>query len=125
MRAAGAALVVLLGGAAQAQSYFPAPPTPAGNPVTTPKALLGMALFWEEQLSSSNTTACGTCHIFSNGGVDPRAATNVHPGPDGVYATADDIHGAEGVPPRTTSGHYSATNEFGLAAQVTPRKAPS
>jgi len=125
MRSALAALVFLLGGAAVAQSYFPAPPTPAGNPVTTPKALLGMALFWEEQLSSSNTTACGTCHIFANGGVDPRAATNVHPGPDGVFATADDIHGASGVPPRTSSGHYTQTNAFGLGAQVTNRKAPS
>lgn len=125
MRSALAALAFLLGGAAMAQSYFPAPPTPAGNPVTTPKALLGMALFWEEQLSSSNTTACGTCHIFANGGVDPRGPTSVHPGPDGVFATADDIHGARGVPPRTASGHYSQTNAFGLGEQVTNRKAPS
>src|SRR5690606_37298555 len=40
----------------RSQTYFPAPPAPADNPVTTEKALLGMALFWEEQLSSSNTT---------------------------------------------------------------------
>ena len=31
-----------------AQQNFPAPPAPAGNPVTTEKALLGMALFFEE-----------------------------------------------------------------------------
>ncbi|MDO8348595.1 MAG: cytochrome c peroxidase, partial [Planctomycetota bacterium] len=117
--------MVLLGGAAQAQSYFPAPPTPAGNPVTTPKALLGMALFWEEQLSSSNTTACGTCHIFSNGGVDPRAASRLHPGADGLFGTPDDVHGAGGVPASSASGHYTATNAFGVGPQVTSRKAPS
>src|SRR5437773_11388289 len=41
---------------------LPPPPQPAGNPVTTPKVNLGKALFWDEQLSSSRTVACGSCH---------------------------------------------------------------
>src|SRR5688572_7942655 len=80
------------------QTFFPAPVPPAGNPITQQKALLGMALFWEEQLSTSNTIACGTCHAFSRGGVDPRAGTRAHPGADGVFGTADDVQGAIGVP---------------------------
>jgi cytochrome c peroxidase len=47
---------------AAAQTILPPPPTPAGNPTTPNKALLGKALFWDEQLSSSRTMACGTCH---------------------------------------------------------------
>src|SRR5262249_53865912 len=48
--------------------FFPPPPAPTTNPVTTDKALLGMSLFWEEQLSQSDTVACGTCHQFHSGG---------------------------------------------------------
>ena len=58
---------------AQAQTHFPPPPTPAANPTTAEKALLGKALFWDEQLSSSRTVACGTCHRHDHGGCDPRA----------------------------------------------------
>jgi cytochrome c peroxidase len=107
------------------QGYFPPPNTPAGNPVTTPKALLGMALFWEEQMSSTNTTACGTCHIFSRGGIDPRAATNNHPGPDGYFGTPDDIRGASGVPATDASGRYLGAATFGAGSQITNRKAPT
>jgi cytochrome c peroxidase len=126
LHASGLAVASILGANLFAQQgYFPPPNTPAGNPVTTPKALLGMSLFWEEQMSSTNTTACGTCHIFSHGGIDPRATNNGHPGPDGLFGTADDIHGASGVPATDASGRYTGVPTFGAGAQITSRKAPT
>lgn len=101
------------------------PSVPAGNPITQAKVLLGMSLFWDEQLSSSNMTACGTCHIPSAGGSDPRSRGLVHPGPDGVYGTPDDIHASGGVVPQDASGRYLAHGSFAGKAQVTTRKAPS
>ncbi|MEY2747821.1 MAG: hypothetical protein RL112_2863, partial [Planctomycetota bacterium] len=83
------------------------PPTPPGNPITTAKANLGKVLFWDEQLSSSDTVACGTCHSSTAGGTDPRAAA-AHariPGLDGVLNTPDDIVGTRGVP------HLDATQQ--------------
>src|SRR5215831_5999284 len=56
-----------------AQQFFPPPPAPPSNPVTANKTLLGMALFWEEQLSHTDSMACGTCHQFRFGGADGRA----------------------------------------------------
>jgi len=38
------------------------------------KVALGKALFWDEQVSTSNTMACGTCHMPEAGGVDLRPA---------------------------------------------------
>jgi len=58
------------------------PPSPAENPPTLDKALLGKILFWEEQLSSDNTVACGSCHQPGRGFSDPRTPAN--PGPDGI-----------------------------------------
>jgi cytochrome c peroxidase len=114
----------LLASSAVAQTFFPPPPVPAGNPVTQDKALLGMALFWEEQMSSSNTMACGTCHVFSHGGADPRG-TAVNPGADGLFNTADDVHASPGVRSRNSASHFQPVAAFGLNTQVTPRKAPS
>jgi len=50
------------------------PPAPAGNEVTAAKAYLGKTLFWDEQLSSTKTVSCGTCHRPDHGGSDPRTA---------------------------------------------------
>src|SRR5256885_1864092 len=87
-----------------------APSAPAGNPVTATKAALGKTLFWDEQLSSTRTVACGTCHVASNGGADPRSASpgarSTNPGPDGVFGTADDIQGSVGVPLALADGSY-------------------
>ncbi|HEX5050513.1 MAG TPA: cytochrome c peroxidase [Planctomycetota bacterium] len=66
---------ILLAAAAVAQTNFPPPPAPAGNPPSQAKALLGMALFFEEQLSSTNTVACATSHDLGRGGVDARTET--------------------------------------------------
>jgi cytochrome c peroxidase len=102
------------------------PPAPAGNPVTAAKAALGKALFWDEQLSSSRTVACGTCHIARGGGSDPRSiASNTsarHPGADNVFGTADDIQGSPGVPLALASGSYQLSSAFGLREQVTKRR---
>lgn len=106
---------------------FPRVPVPAGNPITVAKTLLGKALFFEEQMSSSRTMACATCHIFSAGGSDPRAdrSDSIHPGLDGRVGTADDIHGSKGQINSLTSGKYQRSNSFGLREQVTGRRAPT
>ncbi len=82
---------------AVAQTNFPPPIAPASNPTTADKSLLGMALFFEEQLSSTSTVACATCHDLSRGGIDPRTSQAVNPGPDRLFATADDQRGSPGV----------------------------
>src|SRR6185295_826351 len=77
------------------------PPVPPGNTVTATKAYLGKTLFWDEQLSSTRTVACGTCHFASNGGSDARAivgnARSRNPGADGLFNTADDVFESPGV----------------------------
>ncbi len=105
------------------------PPAPAGNPVTAAKAYLGKALFWDEQLSSTLTVSCGTCHRPSEGGSDPRTIVNNtrsrNPGFDNIFNTADDVFGSPGVPLNNLDGTYSPSNNFGFNEQVTRRKAPS
>lgn len=105
------------------------PSAPAGNPVTAAKAALGKALFWDEQLSSTRTVACGTCHVASNGGADPRSNSagtrSTHPGPDGVFGNVDDIQGSVGVPLAQPDGSYQWSATFGLKEQVTARRSMS
>ena len=86
--------VVCLTATAWAQALTP-PPAPFENRTTAEKALLGKALFWDEQLSSDNTMACGTCHRPGAGGADPRLGR--HPGPDALFHSADDRLGSPGV----------------------------
>jgi cytochrome c peroxidase len=106
-----------------------APPAPPQNPVTAAKASLGKVLFWEEQLSSTRTVACGTCHIPAKGGSDPRSLFGSNrataPGPDGIPGTPDDIIGSPGVPLHRADGSYDLATFFGHREQVTTRKAPS
>ena len=105
------------------------PPSPAGNRVTAAKASLGKALFWDEQLSSTLTVSCGTCHRPSEGGADPRTvvgnAGSRNPGFDNAFNTADDVFGSPGVPLNNADGTYTPSNFFGFGEQVTNRKAPS
>ncbi|MBI1760132.1 MAG: hypothetical protein HYR56_01725 [Acidobacteria bacterium] len=105
------------------------PPTaPAGNPVTATKAALGKVLFWDEQLSSTRTVACGTCHHALNGGADLRSLNNTRatqPGADKVFGTADDIQGSPGVPLSQASGNYAWSPVYGLREQVTGRRGMS
>jgi cytochrome c peroxidase len=105
------------------------PPAPPGNPVTATKASLGKALFWDEQLSSTRTVACGTCHFASNGGSDSRAivgnSRSRNPGADGVFNTADDVFASPGVISNNSDGTYSLSPVYGLREQVTGRKSRS
>ena len=62
------------------------PDVPGGNPITATKAYLGKTLFWDEQMSSTRTVSCGTCHRAGMGGSDPRTLNNPlsrNPGFDG------------------------------------------
>lgn len=103
------------------------PPIPAENPQTGAKIYLGKTLFWEEQLSSTRTVACGTCHQPRFGSSDPRSAQNpelaAHPGADGIFGNADDVVGSPGVPLSFVDGKYGWSDAFGLRPQVTRRKA--
>lgn len=94
---------------------------PAENPITEGKRVLGKVLFWDEQLSSDSTVACGTCHQAGAGGSDPRPG--VHPGPDGVTPSADDIAGSPGVVRRDVHGTPLPDPLFGDGVQVTRRSA--
>lgn len=105
------------------------PPIPPTNPQTAAKINLGAALFWEEQLSVTGTVACGTCHRSFAGGADPRTsldvAGNTHPGLDGIFGNADDIHSSAGVPSHGADGLYESVATFGVQPQVAARKSPS
>lgn len=114
------ALLLGLAGGLTAQQLPPVP-VPPENPITPQKAVLGKILFWEEQLSSDDSVACGTCHISAVGGVDPRIASNIDPGPDGLFNTADDKHGAAGIVGQDPLGDYKLVAPFGHRVQVTPR----
>ncbi|HEX5054842.1 MAG TPA: cytochrome c peroxidase [Planctomycetota bacterium] len=117
--------LLLLGSTVPGQNILPPPPAPPGNPTTPEKVLLGKALFWDEQLSSSRSVACGTCHVLSQGGADPRSAAALHPGADGVFGTDDDVHGSPGVAQHAANGELVPSAAFGLQPQVTGRRAPS
>lgn len=105
------------------------PPVPTGNAVTAAKASLGKTLFWDEQLSSTLTVSCGTCHRPATGGSDPRTGVNNprsrNPGFDNIFNTPDDVFGSPGVPLNNADGTYSLSGSFGFAEQVTSRKTPS
>ena len=97
-------------------------PVPLENPLTESKRVLGKILFWDEQLSTDNTVACGTCHRTEHGGTDPRVA--FHPGLNGTLGGADDIAGSPGVISTGANRDYTADPFFGTDMQVTRRRAP-
>jgi cytochrome c peroxidase len=120
-----ASLFLALPALAAAQSLGP-PPAPSENPITEQKRVLGKALFWDEQLSSDNTVACGTCHIPSAGGSDPRVDMGSrHPGLNGVYGDSDDRFASAGVRLADGGGNLKPDATFGFSPQVTGRRAPS
>jgi cytochrome c peroxidase len=64
----GQALLSLLPSWSQLfQGNLPSVPVPGKNPVSESKRLLGKILFCDEQLSSDDMVACGTCHIPAAG----------------------------------------------------------
>ena len=101
---------------------LPPVPVPAENPITEEKRILGKILFWEEQLSSNDTMACGTCHRPFSGSADPRIGQ--HPGPDGLFGNADDINGSPSIALADTNNAPIAHPIFGFDPQVTNRAAP-
>lgn len=100
-----------------------AAPVPVENPITESKRVLGKILFWDEQLSSDDTVACGTCHKPAAGGADSRLAIN--PGFDQIFGTDDDIVGSPGIRSLDENGVQINDPIFGHAAQVTGRATPS
>ncbi len=123
------ALPVVIGGSLSAGlgggggSTLPPVPVPPENPITEQKRVLGKILFWDEQLSSDNTMACGTCHIMGAAGADPVLA--LHPGPDGIAGTPDDMRTSFGVIRSDAADDYSPDPVFGLGRQATGRSAPT
>jgi cytochrome c peroxidase len=99
----------------------PPVPVPRENPLTEQKRVLGKILFWDEQLSSDSTVACGTCHRPAFGGADPRSGR--HPGID--KGTIDDVHGSPGIASLDRDGRPIDHPLFADQPQVTPRLTPS
>jgi cytochrome c peroxidase len=114
-----AALIISAG---DANAQLAPPSEPAGNPTTEQKRILGKMLFWDEQVSSDDTVACGTCHIPAVGGSDPRLGR--HPGPDGQFSTDDDTIGSPGIVARDDQGQRVTDPAFGDGLQVTGRASP-
>lgn len=105
------------------------PPVPPGNPITAAKVYLGKTLFWDEQMSSTRTVACGTCHKASGGGDDLRAftspSTSTNPGIDQFFGNGDDIIASKGVPQNNLDGTYLPSASYGFNDQVTGRSSMS
>ncbi len=103
------------------------PDAPPGNPITATKSSLGKALFWDEQMSSTRTVSCGTCHSGSAGGIDKRTSTqrirSTNPGFNGIFNDADDVFASPGVIANNPDGTYNWSNIYGLREQVTGRRA--
>jgi len=89
--------------------------TPAPGSETELLAALGLALFWDEQLSSDNTVACATCHAPEFGGGDPR---DRFPNPDNGFGSA-------GVLPMDVNRNYEPGTPTNAQRQVTPVIAPT
>ena len=96
------------------------PFSPPENPPMASRQVLGKILFWDEQLSSDNTVACGTCHIPSEAGNDPRQGIN--PSLDGIFGTPDDVAGSPGLILTDQNDEYLRSVIFELLPQTTPRR---
>ncbi len=114
-------LILLAATASPALAELPAVPVPPENPLTEDKRVLGKILFWDEQLSSDDTVACGTCHRPAAGGADPRAGR--HPGREA--GSFDDVAGSPGIRRLDSAGQPATDPVFGDGPQVTTRAAPS
>jgi cytochrome c peroxidase len=116
-----ALLAILVCGMRLSLAELPPVPVPDENPISEPKRVLGKILFWDEQLSSDGSIACGTCHRPEAGGADPRAG--VHPGT--VPGSLDDVAGSPGIRRLNRDGIPKPHPVFGDGPQVTARVAPS
>jgi cytochrome c peroxidase len=114
---------LLLGASYITFAALPPVPVPPENPITESKRVLGKILFFEEQLSTSNVTACASCHVSGSGGTDPRLARN--PGLDGILNTPDDKLASPGIVKADALNNFELDPVFGLRPQVTTRAANS
>lgn len=122
----GLLFAVLIEVSASAQSdligQWPEPAAPPGNPfdptsIGTQDAIrLGAMLFWDEQLSSDDTMACGTCHSFDAGGAEQRDP-GLHPGSGNL--------GSFGMLPQDATNRYTLDALFGVDRRVTEFSSPS
>lgn len=96
---------------------------PAENPFSESKRILGKILFWEEQLSTDDSVACGTCHKPGAGGADNRIS--LHPGPDLQFDTDNETFGSPGTPLYDANLRADNHPAFGFAPQVTRRASQS
>ena len=112
-------LVGLLGAGSAASAQLPPPPAPPQNPVTPAKVTLGKILFWDEQLSSDGTMACGTCHQTEAGGGDRRFRRTA--GGDGQLGSPDDLFGSPGVVFADGDNNFLRHPEQNFRRQVTGR----
>ncbi|MHC4380624.1 MAG: cytochrome-c peroxidase, partial [Planctomycetota bacterium] len=103
-------------------SPLPPPVAPWQNPTTPEKAVLGKILFWEEQLSSDDTIACGTCHAVQKGFTDIRSG--IQAGADGLLGTRDDLVTSPGVVAAENDGTYLEDPRFRFDPQLTGRRSP-
>ena len=101
---------------------LPPPPVPTENPLTAQKVVLGKILFFEEQLSSDDTTACATCHAPGASYTDLRFGAG--PGPDGIPQTPDDTFTSPGVIRADLVGDYRPDPVFDFRVQLTGRRSP-
>ncbi len=85
--------------------FFPRPGTN-----TDARRVLGKALFWEEQVSSDNTMACGTCHAPAFGGIDMRLT---FPSPIGT-------EGSLGMVPQDSGNRFMPEAQLVQDRRVTP-----
>jgi cytochrome c peroxidase len=122
---AGPATIVKTG--LEPSDPYPVVQFPVDNIYTQSKATLGKILFWEEQISSNNSVACGTCHRPGAGGSDPRASEplSLGAGPNGIFGDADDVHGGRGIPRCSSTGTAKSDAVYANRAQVTTRRPPS
>lgn len=116
--------VLFAGGAVPrlASAALPPVPMPPQNPITEPKRVLGKILFWDEQLSTSNTVSCGTCHAPAAGGADPRPPAR-NPGGDLLLNTPDDVLASGGVVRSNAFNEYVGDPVFAFNPQITARAA--
>ena len=115
--------IFIVGLAGSAWAQLPAVPVPVENPITEGKRILGKILFWDEQLSSDNTVACGTCHLGSSGGSDSRITPT--DGPDMMPGTADDVFGSLGIRRADQNDNYEKDPVRAFDPLVTGRYTPS
>ena len=94
---------------------------PNANPKNENKRILGKILFWEEQLATDNSIACGSCHLPAFSGADKRFG--LAPGFDNQLNTKDDVIGSIGVVNRDHLGGIIKHPIYGNNQQVTDRSA--